>query len=249
MEEANEEADHKGWCDTELSTNEQTRKEKTAAVETLHAEIDELEASIAKLTEEIAELTEAVAALDAAMAEATGIRETEKANFAKTDKDLSESVEACGGALQALREYFEGAALLLQTGSQERASAKAKGATGIIQALEYAESDFQQQLADVRADESTAADKYEKLSQDSKLLKATKETEVGAKESEVKTLKSSLVNYNEDKEGTSTELDAVVAYLDELKPKCERKAPSYAERKAAREAEIDGLKEALKLLA
>ena len=37
-------ADHKGWCDTELSTNEQTRKEKTAAVETLHAEIDELEA-------------------------------------------------------------------------------------------------------------------------------------------------------------------------------------------------------------
>merc|ERR1719409_116296 len=25
MEEANEEAEHKGWCDTELSTNEQTR--------------------------------------------------------------------------------------------------------------------------------------------------------------------------------------------------------------------------------
>merc|ERR1719444_644246 len=51
MEEANEEAEHKGWCDTELSTNEQTRKEKTEAVETLHAEIDQLEASIAKLTE------------------------------------------------------------------------------------------------------------------------------------------------------------------------------------------------------
>merc|ERR1719219_3089021 len=64
MEEANEEAEHKGWCDTELSTNEQTRKEKTEAVETLHAEIDQLEASIAKLTEEIADLTEAVAALD-----------------------------------------------------------------------------------------------------------------------------------------------------------------------------------------
>merc|ERR1712216_785342 len=53
MEEANEEAEHKGWCDTELSTNEQTRREKTSAVETLHAGIDELEASIAKLTQEI----------------------------------------------------------------------------------------------------------------------------------------------------------------------------------------------------
>merc|ERR1719460_984513 len=65
MEEANEEAEHKGWCDTELSTNEQTRKEKTEAVETLHAEIDQLEASISKLTEDITGLTKAVADLDA----------------------------------------------------------------------------------------------------------------------------------------------------------------------------------------
>jgi hypothetical protein len=79
MEEANEEAEHKGWCDTELSTNEQTRKEKTEGVETLHAEIDELEASIAKLTEDITELTAAVAELDAAMAKATALRTEEKA--------------------------------------------------------------------------------------------------------------------------------------------------------------------------
>merc|ERR1719421_1406978 len=70
LEQANEEAEHKGWCDTELSTNEQTRKEKTEAVETLHAEIDELEASIAKLTEEITDLTKAVAEIDKAEAEA-----------------------------------------------------------------------------------------------------------------------------------------------------------------------------------
>merc|ERR1712061_573112 len=75
MEEANEESEHKGWCDTELSTNEQTRNEKTAAVEVLHAEIDLLQASIAKLTEEIADLTAAVAALDAAMAKATTLRQ------------------------------------------------------------------------------------------------------------------------------------------------------------------------------
>merc|ERR1719512_463980 len=78
MEEANEEADHKGWCDTELSTNEQTRKEKTEAVETLHAEIDQLEASIAKLTADIAALTEAVGELDAAMSKATQLRGDEK---------------------------------------------------------------------------------------------------------------------------------------------------------------------------
>merc|ERR1719146_11997 len=65
--EAAEEAEHKGWCDTELASNEATRKEKTEAVEMLHAEIDELEASIAKMTEEISELQKAIADLDAAV--------------------------------------------------------------------------------------------------------------------------------------------------------------------------------------
>ena len=45
MEEANEEAEHKGWCDTELSTNEQTRNEKTEAVDLLNSEIAKQQAA------------------------------------------------------------------------------------------------------------------------------------------------------------------------------------------------------------
>merc|ERR1712045_307164 len=118
MEEANEEAEHKGWCDTELSTKKQTRKEKTEAVETLHAEIDVLEASIAKLAEEIAELTEAVAALDAAMAKATTIRQEEKAENELTIKDSQEAQTAVAQALTVLKEFYakagEATALLQQ---------------------------------------------------------------------------------------------------------------------------------------
>merc|ERR1719235_1204641 len=100
LEEANEEAEHKGWCDTELSTNEQTRKEKTQAVETLHAEIDELQASIAKLTEDVSELTQAVAELDAAMAKATKLRTEEKA---KNTETISDSQEAQTAVAQATK--------------------------------------------------------------------------------------------------------------------------------------------------
>merc|ERR1719164_66786 len=110
LEEANEEAEHKGWCDTELSTNEQTRNEKTEAVETLHAEIDELQASIAKLTEEITDLTEAVAALDAAVAKATKIREEEKAKNTETIADSQEAQTAVAQALTVLKEFYAKAA-------------------------------------------------------------------------------------------------------------------------------------------
>merc|ERR1712003_282873 len=103
MEEANEEAEHKGWCDTELSTNEQTRKEKTEAVETLHAEIDQLEASIAKLAEDISELTKAVAELNAAMAKATEIRQKEKEENEVTIKDSQEAQTAVAQALTVLK--------------------------------------------------------------------------------------------------------------------------------------------------
>merc|ERR1719410_983508 len=106
MEEANEEAEHKGWCDTELATNEQTRKEKTEAVEILHAEIDELEASIAKLTEDIAELTQAVADLDAAMAKATTLRQAEKAENAQTIEDAQEAQTAVAQAITVLKEFY-----------------------------------------------------------------------------------------------------------------------------------------------
>merc|ERR1719352_1729855 len=103
MEEANEETEHKGWCDTELSTNEQTRSEKTTAVETLHAEIDELETSIAKLTQDIADLTKAVADLDAAMAKATKIREEEKAANKVTVSDSQEAQTAIAQAVTILK--------------------------------------------------------------------------------------------------------------------------------------------------
>merc|ERR1719199_2380828 len=38
MEEATEETEHKGWCDTEMGSNKQTREDKAEAVNTLTAE-------------------------------------------------------------------------------------------------------------------------------------------------------------------------------------------------------------------
>jgi len=65
----------------------------------------------------------------------------------------------------------------------------------------------------------------------------------------VKSLTVQLGHSQEDHASVSKELDAVNAYVDKLRPQCEEKAMSYAEKKARREAEIEGLKEALNILA
>merc|ERR1712232_1090592 len=175
MEEANEEAEHKGWCDTELSTNEQTRKEKTDAVETLHAEIDELEASIAKLTEDISELTNAVAELKEAMAKATSIREEEKATNAATVKDAQEAQTAVAQALTVLKEFYAkaGEATALVQQSPEIFESPYKGMQaengGVVGMLEVIESDFARLESDTKAAEATAQKEYDTFMTDSKV--------------------------------------------------------------------------------
>jgi chromosome segregation ATPase len=162
MEEANDEAEHKGWCDTELSTNEQTRKEKTEAVETLHAEIDQLEASIAKLTEDISELTKQVAELDAAMAKATKLRQEEKAKNTETISDSQEAQTAVAQALTVLKEFYAKAAeatAFVQQKAPEVFDKPYKGmggeSGGVVGMLEVIESDFARLESDTKASEAT----------------------------------------------------------------------------------------------
>merc|ERR1719456_189844 len=93
-----------------------------------------------------------------------------------------------------------------------------------------------------------AAAAYEKQTKENEVSKAAKEADSKAKQSEIKSLTVELGHSKEDHASTSAELDAVLSYLEKLRPQCEDKAMSYAEKKAAREAEIAGLKEALEIL-
>jgi len=260
MEEANEEAEHKGWCDTELATNEATRKEKTQAVETLHAEIDQLESSIAKLTEEITELTAAVAALDKAMAEATELRTAEKAKNEETIKDATEAQAAVAQALTVLKEFYakaaEATSLLQQPETRPDApeifDTKYTGMQsengGVVGMLEVIESDFARLEADTKAAEEAAQKEYDSFMDDSTVDKASKNTSIEHKTAKKQDEEQALAEKKSDLEGTQKELDAALAYFDKLKPSCISTGTSYEDRVARREEEIQSLQEALRIL-
>merc|ERR550537_663220 len=127
----------------------------------------------------------------------------------------------------------------------EFGGAKGDAAHAIISILEMSLEDFTKLLMEVETAESEAQEAFDKLMSESKASKAAKEAEVKASLSEIKSLTVQLKDNKEDFDMTSKELDAVNSYIDELKPQCEEKTMSYAEKKARREAEIAGLKEAL----
>jgi prefoldin subunit 5 len=255
MEEANEEAEHKGWCDTELSTNEQTRKEKTSAVESLHANIDELEASIAKLTEDIAELTTSVAELDAAMAKATSLRNEEKSKNTETISDSQEAQTAVAQALTVLKEFYAKAAeatAFAQTKDPEIFEDEYKGMQssggGVVGMLEVIESDFARLEADTKAAEASAQKEYDEFMTDSQVDKTEKATTIEHKTAKKQDEEQALTSNRGDLEGTQKELDAALAYFDKLKPSCVDAGVSYEDRVARRKEEIESLQEALKIL-
>jgi len=257
MEEANEEASHKGWCDTELSTNAQTRKEKTQSVELLHAEIDELEASITKLTEDITDLTKAVAELDEAMAEATNLRNAEKAKNQDTIADSEGAQVAVAQALTVLKEFYAKAAEATALIQQQPEAPeifdepyKGMGAEsgGVVGMLEVIESDFARLAADTDASEQAAAQEYATFMQDSKVDKTAKTSSIEHKSAKKQDEEQTLVQKKADLEGTQKELDAALAYFDKLKPSCVGEAESFEDRVARRKEEIESLQEALKIL-
>merc|ERR1719161_3134063 len=84
LEEANQDAEHEGWCDKEMGQSKITRNKLTEEIDGLDAAVEEGKASILALGNEITTLTKEIADLDAAVAEATSLRTQEKAKNAET---------------------------------------------------------------------------------------------------------------------------------------------------------------------
>merc|ERR1719491_1446867 len=120
LNEANEDAQHEGFCDKEIGKSKVTRNKLTEDIDGLEAAVEEGKASIMQLAEEMAALAKQVADLDASMAEATKIRGEEKATNKVTVEDSKAAQTAVAAATEVLKKFYEQASLatgLLQTGA------------------------------------------------------------------------------------------------------------------------------------
>merc|ERR1719499_1041574 len=237
--EAQADAEHKAYCDKELSESNAKKDDKTAEISKLSAKIDKMSSRSAQLKEEVADLNKALSDLAKAQVEMDKMREQEHKEFVTNKADMEQGLKGVKIALKVLREYYE----------KDKSHDAAEGAgASIIGLLEVVESDFTTGLAEMTETENNAKATYETETKENEIEKTTKEQDVAYKTKEAKGLDKAVAEASSDRSGVQEELDAVDDYLKTLKKECVEEAETYAERKARFEAEILGLKEALHIL-
>jgi len=255
LQEAADEANHKGWCDKEMGKAKQSRKLKAEAVRALNTRLSDNEAKRDQLAEDTARLAKEIQDLEDSLATLTKERQDESAQNEATVSEAEEGKAAVEEALEVLDHFYKTAAkaekvVLAQqeppdagfdSGSQGSQSAS----KGIIGMLEVIQSDFVRTIQTTqKAEKDAAADFLE--------LETTTKVSMGKKTMEKDNKQATLIEANdairEDKESMLEEqelLNKSIQELSELHPACVDTGMSYADRVAKREQEIDSLKEAL----
>merc|ERR1719301_306765 len=114
--------------------------------------------------------------------------------------------------------------------------------------MDTMQTEFEKTAAEFTSAEKEAAKAFAEMVNANKVSKASKEAEIKGNQSEIKSLTVTIHNLKTDKKASTGELETVLEYIEKLKPQCQGRTVPYAERKAKREAEISGLKDALAIL-
>jgi len=250
--EAEEDATEKAYCDEEMKKTEAKKSELEDDLEKVTSKLDQAAANSAKLKEEVKTAQKQLADLAREQAEMDKIRGEEHANYVGATTDLKAGLAGVQKALGVLRDYYandDAEFVQMQQPAVPEKHGKSGGAGGsIISILEVCESDFSDNLAKEETAEADSQELYDKTTQENKVTKTTLDQDVKYKTQEFKGLDAAIVEHTADKDTLNTEYSAVMDYYNELKDRCIAKPESYEDRKARREAEINGLKQALQVL-
>jgi len=119
---------------------------------------------------------------------------------------------------------------------------------GVLGLLEVIASDFATLEANTNAAEATAAEAYERFMVDSRRSKAAKTRKIELNTSDKIAAQAKVQEETADLKSTQDQLLAADRYHDRLVPQCIDRGMTWDERVAARQAEIDSLKQALAIL-
>jgi len=235
--EASADADHKAYCDRELAETHRKKDRRSSTVEKLSVRIEQMSARSAKLKEETAAAQKALADLAKAQADMDKLRGEENSAYVAAKADVDAGISGVKLALKILSEFAK------CTEGEKKGSS-----TSILGMLEVVLADFIKKQAELVSGEEKAVADYEMQTRDNGLETVAKQKDVEYMTKESVGLDKAVGEATNERAGVQAELDAVLEYLSKLDKMCIAKPETYAERKRRREAELAGLREALRIL-
>merc|ERR1719235_2009071 len=256
--EQEDEVQHKDFCVDEINTNEKETQIKEQEKGTLEATITNLGEQIDKLKSTIVELKATIADLEIQLKRAGEDREKANAEFQVTVADQRATQKLLAGALNILKGFYDKAALVQTNSKQEPAGPPPppgfktytkQGASGGVMGM------IEQIIADAEAMEKDAlkAEEEEQIAYETFTTETNASIEAATKESitcaETQAKKESeKVETEMARDGVMSELEALAGENADLHKSCDYTLKNFDLRQAARQSEMEALKQALSIL-
>merc|ERR1719387_1056269 len=269
LEEEADEANHKGWCDEEISKTVKDRDYRLRDIEELHASLEELNARKEKLTLEKEELEEQIATLQSDYANQTADRAEEKAENEETVTEAKDGVSAIKQALEIMSHFYgeaakatveEGFIQLHQTQPSveddapdagfDGAYTGAQGSnTGIVGMMEVILGDFERTITDTEELEASQKKEFVDYERETQVSISTKSSALSATSDDLTSTQEEIAADFKEIKTQQGLFDTKTKEWEELLPGCVADpGMSYEERVERRETEIQALKDAYCIL-
>merc|ERR1719453_1147457 len=264
LKEKKDEIEHRDMCIQDLNTNEFETEKKERDKSDTETTIEDLTGTIKGLKEEIATLEAEITELKAQLEQAAKDRDAENEEFQATVADQRATQKLVGEALAALKSFYDkkAAAMLLlakkhQQGVKKQGPPpppsfesyeKNRASGGVMAMLQQIITDAGILEKEAIKDEENAQKAYQEFQGETNTSIEEKETGITNKSENLAKAEAKKVEMEETLDQLNTGLQGLSDEKGDLKKSCDWLLKNFTERQAARDQEIEALRQVKAIL-
>jgi len=256
LKEKADEIKHRDFCVDEFDKNELQLGKKNRDQKDLKAKIEDLELNRKELSEAISTLKSEISELQVQLKRAGEDRETQSKEFQKTVADQRQTKKLLQKALGVL-EGFYGKKSFVQQAQEPagpppppgfKAYKKSEASGGVMDMIQQIITDAKEMEAEAIRSEEDAQKTYEEFVKETNASIQAKSEDIVNKSDSKAAAEADLVEAKEDMDAVKLEIDQLNKYRSELHGSCDFVMKNFELRQAARDEEVEALKQAKAIL-
>merc|ERR1719305_1395149 len=258
LKEKEDEIKHKDFCTDGLNQNERAQEHKARDIDELEAKIADLTTTIDELTKSIATLTSEIAEMKTQLKRAGEDREKENADFQATVAEQRASQQILTKALDVLKGVYAKKEFMQIRARQEPAGPppppgfkkyeKSGGAGGVMGMIEQIIADAKTLEAEAIQAETDSQKAYESFVKDTNASIEEKNRDITNKTEEKAGAEADKTAAEEGKETAMNEAQQLSNENADLHKSCDFVVKNFDIRQAARDQEVEALRQAKAIL-